>query len=87
MLDLKQIRENPEAVKRAIVEKRVSLDLEALLAADQHALGLSRTLQELQEKRNHNAKLMPKASATERPRLATHRGRRVCHRKPMAAPK
>jgi seryl-tRNA synthetase len=76
MLDLKQIRENPEAVKRAIAEKRVSLDLDALLTADQQALGLSRTLQELQEKRNHNAKLIPKASATERPELIAE-GRRI----------
>ncbi|HEX2874107.1 MAG TPA: serine--tRNA ligase [Polyangiaceae bacterium] len=76
MLDLKQIRENPEAVKRAIAEKRVSLDLDALLAADQKALALSRTLQELQEKRNQNAKLIPKASATERPELIAE-GRKI----------
>jgi len=76
MLDLKQIRENPEAVKRAIAEKRVSLDLDALLAADQAALALSRTLQELQEKRNGNAKLIPKATATERPELIAD-GRRI----------
>jgi len=76
MLDLKQIRENPEPVKRAIADKRVSLDLDALLAADQRALALSRTLQELQEKRNHNAKLIPKASATERPELIAE-GRKI----------
>ncbi len=76
MLDLKQIRENPEAVKRAIAEKRVSLDLDTLLAADQQALALSRTLQELQEKRNGNAKLIPKATATERPELIAE-GRRI----------
>lgn len=76
MLDLKQIRENPEAVKRAIAEKRVSLDLDALLAADQSALALSRTLQELQEKRNGNAKLIPKATASERPELIAE-GRRI----------
>lgn len=76
MLDLKQIRENPEVVKRAIADKRVSLDLETLLAADRHALGLLRTLQELQEKRNQNAKLIPKATATERPELIAE-GRRI----------
>jgi len=76
MLDLKQIRENPEAVKRAIIEKRVSLDLDALLAADKHGLSLSRSLQELQEKRNQNAKLIPKASAEERPGLIAE-GRRI----------
>jgi seryl-tRNA synthetase len=76
MLDLKQIRENPEPVKRAIADKRVSLDLEALLTADQHALQLSRDLQELQEKRNQNAKLIPKATASERPELIAE-GRRI----------
>jgi seryl-tRNA synthetase len=76
MLDLKQIRENPERVQRAITDKRVSLDLTALLGADRHALELSRTLQALQEKRNHNAKLIPKASASERPSLISE-GRRI----------
>jgi seryl-tRNA synthetase len=76
MLDLKQIRENPDAVKRAIADKRVSLDLEALLAADQSVLALGRQLQELQEKRNGNAKLIPKATATERPDLIAE-GRRI----------
>ncbi len=76
MLDLKQIRENPDQVRRAIAEKRVSLDLDALLAADQRALALSRTLQELQEKRNGNAKLLPKATATQRPELIAE-GRRI----------
>ncbi len=76
MLDLKQIRENPDLVKRAIADKRVGLDLDALLAADQHALALSRALQELQEKRNGNAKAIPKASAEERPNLIAE-GRRI----------
>ena len=76
MLDLKQIRENPDAVKRAIADKRVGLDLDALLTADQRALALSRQLQELQEKRNGNAKLIPKASAAERPSMIEE-GRRI----------
>jgi seryl-tRNA synthetase len=76
MLDLKQIRENPDLVRRAITDKRVSLDLDALLAADQRALALARTLQELQEKRNGNAKAIPKASAEERPKLIAE-GRRI----------
>jgi seryl-tRNA synthetase len=76
MLDLKQIRENPELIRRAAAEKRVSLDVDALLAADQKVLSLSRSLQELQEKRNGNAKLIPKASAEERPKLIEE-GRRI----------
>jgi len=76
MLDLKQIRENPEQLRRAIADKRLSLDLDALLAADQSALALARKLQELQELRNGNAKLIPKASAEERPALIAE-GRRI----------
>lgn len=76
MLDLKQIRDNPEQVKRAIADKRLSLDLDALLAADQSALTLARKLQELQEQRNGNAKLIPKATAAERPGLIAE-GRRI----------
>jgi seryl-tRNA synthetase len=76
MLDIKQIRENPDAIRRACTEKRVNLDLDALLEADQRALALSRKLQELQEKRNQNAKLIPKASAEERPSMIAE-GRRI----------
>jgi seryl-tRNA synthetase len=76
MLDLKQIRENPDLVRRAIADKHVAIDLDELLAADQRSLGLTRSLQELQEKRNQNAKLIPKASAAERPEMIAE-GRRI----------
>jgi seryl-tRNA synthetase len=69
MLDLKLIRDNPELVRRAIADKRAALDLDALLASDQRLLGLQRALQELQEKRNQHAKLIPKAAASERAEL------------------
>ncbi|HKY40500.1 MAG TPA: serine--tRNA ligase [Polyangiaceae bacterium] len=76
MLDLKQIRDNPEQVRRAIRHKHVALDLDALLAADRALLDLSRSLQELQEKRNQNAKLIPKATVEQRPALIEE-GRRI----------
>jgi len=76
MLDLKQIRENPDPLKRAIADKRLSLDLEVLLAADQSALALARELQELQEKRNRNAKSIPTATTAERAGLIAE-GRRI----------
>jgi seryl-tRNA synthetase len=69
MLDLKFVRENSELVSVAIREKRVDLDLTQLLALDREVLALGRAMQELQERRNHNAKLIPKASAEERPAL------------------
>jgi seryl-tRNA synthetase len=76
MLDLKLIRENPELVKRAIGDKHLALDLDALTAADQSLLRLTRSLQDLQEKRNQNAKLIPKASPSERPEMIAE-GRRI----------
>jgi seryl-tRNA synthetase len=76
MLDLKQIRENPDAVKRAITDKRVTLELDDLLAAADKVLELTRAQQSLQEKRNQNAKLIPKASAEERPQLIAE-GRKI----------
>jgi seryl-tRNA synthetase len=76
MLELKQIRDNPEQVRRAAQDKHVVLDLDALVAADRGLANLTRSLQELQEKRNQNAKLIPKATAEERPRLIEE-GRRI----------
>jgi seryl-tRNA synthetase len=76
MLDLKQIRENPDAVKRAIADKRVALELDDLLAAADKVQELTRAQQTLQEKRNQNAKLIPKASAEERPQLIAE-GRKI----------
>jgi seryl-tRNA synthetase len=76
MLDLRDIRENPERVRRAIADKRIALDLDQLLAAADKVLELSRAQQALQEKRNKNAKLIPSASPAERPQLIQE-GRKI----------
>jgi seryl-tRNA synthetase len=76
MLDLNQIRENPDAVARAIADKRVALELGDLLAAADKVQELTRAQQVLQERRNQNAKLIPKASAEERPQLIAE-GRKI----------
>ena len=76
MLDLKYIRENVDAVKRAIQQKKVNLDLGALLALDQEVVALKKQLQALQEDKNANAKKMPKATPEERP-LLIERGRAI----------
>jgi seryl-tRNA synthetase len=76
MLDLKFIRENPGVVRDAIRDKRAPLDLDELLSADQKVLNLTRDLQELQEERNRNAKLVPKSPADEKPKLI-ERGREI----------
>ena len=72
MLDLKYIRENVDLVKKAIVQKKVNLNLDDLLAADQKVIELKKKLQALQEDKNATAKKVPKATPEERPSLIEH---------------
>lgn len=69
MLDIKYIRDNVDAVKKAITQKRVNLNLDELLGVDQEVLNLKKKLQVLQEEKNATAKLVPKATPEERPGL------------------
>ncbi|GGL95998.1 serine--tRNA ligase [Deinococcus aerophilus] len=69
MLDLKFIRENAGAVRRAIEVKGVSLDLDELLTVDRELLGLKQRVEAMQAERNANAKLVPRATPEERPAL------------------
>ena len=72
MLDLKFIRENVDSVKKAIQQKRVNLNLDELLGADQQVTEIKKRLQVLQEEKNANAKKVPKASPEERKGLIEH---------------
>lgn len=76
MLDLKFIRENPDAVKKAVQLKRVSLNVDELLKADQSLLDLKKKNQALNEEKNANAKKMKGASPEEREAIIK-RGREV----------
>lgn len=69
MLDLRYIRTHPDEVRQAALAKGIPLDLDALLALDQEVLRLKGELQALREKRNLNAKQVPKAPPEERARL------------------
>ncbi|MBB5233354.1 serine--tRNA ligase [Deinococcus budaensis] len=69
MLDLKFIRENPDAVKRAIEVKGVALDLDELLRLDRDLVAMKQQVEALQTERNANAKLVPRAAPDERPAL------------------
>ena len=69
MLDLKFIRENPDAVKRAVQVKYINLDIDELLQLDRDLVALKQRVESLLTERNANAKLVPKASADERPAL------------------
>ena len=52
MLDIRFIRENQDAVREAIRNKNLSLDLDRLFAADQDRLTLSRELEDLRSEKN-----------------------------------
>jgi seryl-tRNA synthetase len=66
MLDIKFIRENPETVKKAILEKAEKLNLDALLELDAKILALRKETEEVQAEANRVAKEIPKAEASER---------------------
>ena len=74
MVDLKRLRQEPEVFHRAIREKGVALDLEALLALDREVQELKKRLQEVQTERNQVAKRVPKAPPEEEEALIA-RGR------------
>ncbi len=76
MLDLKFIRENPDAVKKAVQLKRAALDVDELLRADQELLSLKKKNQSLNEEKNANAKKMKGATPEEREKIIA-RGREV----------
>lgn len=76
MLDLKFIRENPDLVRMAAIEKKINLNLEELLQLDAKVLGLKRQLQLLEQERNTNAKQASKLSNDNRS-LLIENGRRV----------
>ncbi len=69
MLDIKFIRENPDAVKKAVELKNMSLSIDDILKIDNELLEVKRKQQDLQEKRNAHSKKIPKASNEERPAL------------------
>lgn len=69
MLDLKFIRENVEIVKKAVILKRESLDVDQLLAVDIELTEIKTQLQALQAKRNAHSKKIPTVSPAERPAL------------------
>ena len=72
MLDIKFIRDNPQAVRRAIELKRVNLDLDELLSLDQELGRVKRRREDLQAERNRNAKQGGKVLPEERAALIEH---------------
>ena len=69
MLSLQFIRENPGAVRKAIGEKNVSLDLDALLALDAEVRALKTRIDGLRAERNAISDSFKSAAPEERPAL------------------
>lgn len=69
MLDIAFIRENPDTVREAAKNKRVELDVDALLALDVERRELIGKLESERAKKNQLAQSIPKATKEERPDL------------------
>ncbi|MYE07722.1 MAG: serine--tRNA ligase [Oligoflexia bacterium] len=71
MLDIKYIRHQSEAIKKAIQVKSIDLDLEELLLLDKELTKARQTLQELQRQKKANAqKFKGTLSNTEKQKIA-----------------
>jgi len=69
MLDLKFIRENPEAVRKGARDKNIRCDIDSLLKLDGEFRPLQIQLEQLQAERNSLSKTIGKAPADERDAL------------------
>jgi seryl-tRNA synthetase len=69
MLSLQFIREHPDAVRKAIADKNVRLDLDALLALDGEVRALKTEIDELRRQRNEISAGFKSAAPEERPAL------------------
>lgn len=69
MLDIKFIRENSDIVKKACLQKNITLDIDLLLSLDRELVGLKTEEQNLLTQKNALSAKIPKSSADERPKL------------------
>ena len=69
MLDIAFIRQNADAVRAAIKNKRVDLDLDLLLTTDKERRTLLGELEQKRARKNEIAQLISKASKEDRPSL------------------
>jgi seryl-tRNA synthetase len=68
MLDIAFIRQNADIVRTAVKNKRLDLDVDALLVADKARRETVALLDEKRAKKNTLSSLIPKAAAEERPK-------------------
>lgn len=69
MLDIAFIRQNPDVVRAAVVNKRQDLDVNALLDADRVRRETVAKLDERRARKNALSAAIPKAAAADRPKL------------------
>lgn len=69
MLDIKFIRENPDIVKKAVTEKCLNLDIDALLNLDKKVTSLKTAVQAQQEEKNKLTNEIKGANNETRPAL------------------
>ena len=69
MIDLKDLRENPESYKKACIDKRIKFDVDAFLELDSKYRELSLKEEQLSTERNALNKQLSKASDQEREEL------------------
>ncbi|MBW8041809.1 MAG: serine--tRNA ligase [Planctomycetes bacterium] len=66
MIDIKQIRENPERFKKATKDKNFDVDIDKLLETDQQLRDAKKQLQDIVSEKNHIGKSIPKLSNDEK---------------------
>jgi seryl-tRNA synthetase len=71
MLDLKFIRENPDAVRAACAKKRIEADVDRILDVDREVRELKRAAEVLKAEANAKSKDIPKLQGEDKQRLLT----------------
>jgi seryl-tRNA synthetase len=66
MIDIKQIRENPEKFKKAAKDKNFDVDVDRLLDLDSQLLSVKKQLQDISTDKNRIGKSIPRLSPDEK---------------------
>ncbi len=66
MIDIKEIRENPQRFKQAAKNKNIEVDIDRLMAIDAELLSAKKGLQEIATEKNRIGKSIPKLTGDEK---------------------
>lgn len=66
MIDIKQIRENPERFKKAAKDKNFDVNIDRLIEVDSQLMAVKKQLQDISTDKNRIGKSIPKLSADEK---------------------